>query len=651
MDSASLKDALHRLAANHRWTWAHTCRELLFSLPGADSEVHPAHTVNQLSHGELEQLLEDDELMAKVNHELSALDELLSQWSEPRIAYLSPEFGLTALIPQYAGGLGVLAGDHMKGASDLGLPIAGVGLLYRDGVFRQVIDEGLQEESYEAVDPKGIGASDSGVTVQVPLPGREVTARVWRIDVGRVPLILLDTNIDSNSEEDRQITDTLYQGFGRHRVDQEMVLGVGGARALAALGWSVSVFHLNEGHAGFIILELIDRMIESGDIDSAIGRVRPGLMFTTHTPVPAGIDRFDLTMIQPYLELWSQRWGADFEDLWQLGSDPDDPEKFNMAAFCLRVAEVANGVSQLHGEVSQGLFAGVGIGDHIQSVTNGVHARSWTAPHLQTVFDELLGEGWAGGDPEAWARIVEIDKTRLETARQESSRKLAEMVRTRTGAGLDPDALLIGFARRFAPYKRATLFLRHRERLLELLSSADRPVHFLFAGKAHPADQMGKDLVAEVVGFAQSPESHGRVTFIPDYDMEIAAGLVQGCDIWLNNPIRPREASGTSGEKAALNGGLNCSILDGWWAEMFDGKNGWAVPMSGHEDPEARDDEEAAAMLDLIETIRDEYHEARPVFNGRIRHAWHTLGPRVTADRMLREYRDRFYGPALERTS
>ena len=620
------------------------------TLPGADLRTHPAEVVSRLGEDQLEQLLGDDDLVSRVRHELAALDELVAEWRAPRIGYLSPEFGLTALIPQYAGGLGVLAGDHMKAASDLGLPIAGVGLLYRDGVFRQVIEESVQKETYESVDPMNIGASDTGVTVQVPLPGREVTARVWRIDVGRVPLILLDTNVEPNGEEDRRITDTLYQGFGQHRVDQEMVLGVGGARALTALGWPVTVFHLNEGHAGFIILELIDRVIEDGEVGRAVDRVRPGLLFTTHTPVPAGIDRFDRTTVQPYLELWSQRWGAEFDDLWQVGSDPEDPEKFNMAALCLRVAAEANGVSQLHGEVSRGLFAGVGIGDHIQSVTNGVHARTWTAPHLATFFDELLGEGWVGGDPEAWDRIVEIDKSRLDAARHESSRRLADMVRIHTGRDLDPDSLLIGFARRFAPYKRATLLLRHRERLLELLADDERPVHFLFAGKAHPADQMGKDLVAEVIGFADSSESQGRVTFIPDYDMEIAAGLVQGCDIWLNNPIRPREASGTSGEKAALNGGLNCSILDGWWAEMFDGKNGWAIPMSSHEDPEMRDEEEATAMLEVIETVRDEYHSARPVFNGRIRHAWQTLGPRVTASRMLREYRDRFYDAALERT-
>lgn len=620
------------------------------SLPGANPRTHPAEVVSRLGEDELEQLLADDELLDRVRHELGALDELVARWNEPRIAYLSPEFGLTALIPQYAGGLGILAGDHMKAASDLGLPIAGVGLLYRDGVFRQLIEEGRQEETHHSVDPRGIGASDTGVAVQVPMPGREVTARVWRIDVGRVPLLLLDTNVAGNEKRDREITDALYQGWGDHRAEQEMILGIGGARALTALGWPVSVFHLNEGHAGFITLELVDRVIENGDVGAAIERVRPGLLFTTHTPVPAGIDRFDRDIIQPFLEIWADRWGAPADDLWQIGSDPEDPDKFNMAALCLRVAAEANGVSELHGEVSRGLFAGIGIGDRIQSVTNGVHARTWTAPHLQTVFDDLLGEGWASGDGEAWDRIVDIDKAALDAARQQSSALLSDMLHRRTGADIDAGALLIGFARRFAPYKRATLFLRHRERLIELLESDDRPVHFLLAGKAHPADQMGKDLVAEVVGFAESPDSRGRVTFIPDYDMDIAAGLVQGCDIWLNNPIRPREASGTSGEKSALNGGLNCSILDGWWAEMFDGKNGWGIPMSGHEDPEARDDEEANAVLDLIEAIRDEYHTARPVFNGRIRHAWQTLGPRVTANRMLREYRDRFYGPALERT-
>ena len=620
------------------------------SLPGADPHTHPVEVVAHLDNARLDQLLSDDELVSKIRHELTALDELLADTPQPRIAYLSPEFGITALIPQYAGGLGVLAGDHLKAASDMGLDIAGVGLLYRQGVFRQVIEGNSQRETYEVVDPNNIGATDTGVVIEVPFPGREVSARVWRLDVGRTPLLLLDTNLETNSADDRAITDSLYQGFTTHRVDQEMILGVGGGRALAAMEWPVAVHHLNEGHAGFVILELIDRVIEDGDIVAAIDQVRPGLIFTTHTPVPAGIDRFSTETIGPYLEIWSERWGAPSEDLWRLGADPEDPGKFNMAAMSLRVAAAANGVSELHGEVSRSLFAGVGIGGDIGAVTNGVHARTWTAPHLQGLFDDRLGTGWADGDAESWERAVEIDKAALEGARRQSSLALAEMVRARAGAEVDPDSLIIGFARRFAPYKRATLLMRHRDRLDMLLEDDQRPVHFLFAGKAHPADDLGKQLVSDLLSFAGSKESRGRLTFIADYDMDIAAGLVQGCDIWLNNPIRPREASGTSGEKAALNGGLNCSILDGWWAEMFDGENGWAIPMSGHEDHEIRDDEEASAMLDVLTVVCAEYHAARTVFNGRIRHAWKTLGPRVTAARMLREYRDRLYNPALERS-
>jgi starch phosphorylase len=299
--------------------------------------------------------------------------------------------------------------------------------------------------------------------------------------------------------------------------------------------------------------------------------------------------------------------------------------------------------------VSRSLFAGVGIGDEIRAITNGVHARTWTAPHVQALFDESLGEGWARGDSEAWELAIGIDDETLEGVGRQSSLSLAEMVRYRTGRPLDPDSLIIGFARRFAPYKRATLFLHDPDRLGDLLEDEERPIHLLFAGKAHPADDRGKRLVSDVIDFADSPRSMGRVTFIPDYDMDIASSLVQGCDIWLNNPIRPREASGTSGEKAVLNGGLNCSILDGWWAEMFDGENGWSIPMSDQEDPEARDAEEAAAMLEVLATVRDEYHLARPVFNGRIRHAWKTLGPRVVSARMLGEYDDLFYHPALER--
>jgi glycogen phosphorylase len=638
----ALRSDLSRLAANYRWTWSATTRDVLARVSGPQRR-HPATDVAHLSDEMAEQLAADLGYVASVAREIADLDALLDGAVSPTIAYCSPEFGLSALLPQYAGGLGVLAGDHLKSASDAGTPLAGVGLFYRDGVFRQVIEHGRQTEAYRPVDPEGVGASDTGIVVSIPFPGREVDARVWRIEVGRAPLLLLDTDIESNDDGDRRITDRLYAGSREHRVEQEMVLGVGGAKALAATGWDIQLYHLNEGHAGFIALELIDREIAHLGFEASRDRIRSGLVFTTHTPVPAGIDRFQQHVIDPYLGLWADRWGVEVDSLWELGRDPDEPTMFNMAALCLRSARTANGVSELHGEVSRKLFAGVGIGDDIGFVTNGVHARTWTIRHLQEHFDTILGDGWAQGHPDAWDRVDAIDDVTLVEARRRSSILLGEMIAERTGDSVDPDALIIGFARRFAPYKRANLFLRRPDLLEGILADDGRPVHFLFAGKAHPSDDIGKGLVADLIEVAASARAHGRITFVPDYEMDIAMALVSGSDIWLNNPIRPREASGTSGEKAVLNGTLNCSILDGWWAEMYDGSNGWEIAPSSSTDPDTRDHEESTAMLGTIATIVNEYHDSPALFQGRIRHAWRTLGPKVTSARMLRDYQTRVY--------
>jgi glycogen phosphorylase len=639
----SLRSSLGLLAANYRWTWSGSTREIFERLPNTARDVHPTRLVSALSDKDVAGLAEDADFVSLVEAETEALQQLVGSAATPRIAYCSPEFGLSALFPQYAGGLGVLAGDHLKSASDLGTPLAGVGLFYGEGVFRQKIEDGRQIEHHDLIDPEGVGATDTGIVVRVPFPGREVQARVWRIDVGRVPLLLLDTNLEANSAEDRKITDRLYAGSRQHRLEQEMVLGVGGARALAAVGWDIELHHLNEGHAGFIVLELVDRICNEVGLDQARDDVRSSLVFTTHTPVPAGIDCFDSHTVLPYLEPWAEMWGVPVETIWEIGRDPNDENIFNMAALCLRSARTANGVSVLHGEVSRKLFAGVGIGDEISHVTNGVHARTWTPSHTQELFDATLGEGWADGYSEAWDRVSLIDDAALRENRRRSSLVLASLIRERTGAVIDPDALIIGFARRFAPYKRASLLLKRQDLLDGFLADDNRPVHFVFAGKAHPSDEHGKDLLAELISATGTETANGRLTFIPDYEMEIALAMVQGSDIWLNNPIRPREASGTSGEKAALNGGLNCSILDGWWAEMYDGHNGWEVTPATSEDPSARDHDEATRMLETISTIAIEYHDSRALFLGRIRHAWTTLGPKVTSARMLRDYERKMY--------
>ncbi|MEL7156835.1 MAG: alpha-glucan family phosphorylase [Actinomycetota bacterium] len=659
MDTDDLFQALTGLARHHRWTWSAPARELLERVGGADGLTrHPAAVVADLTPAELAALAADDAVVAAVA-ELATPDRgPLSSTDGPDIAYFSPEFGISELVPQYSGGLGILAGDHLKAADDLDLALCGVGLFYRQGFFRQVVTNGAQGERYLRYTPEELGGIDTGVTVTVPFPGRTVTAAVWRFQVGDVPLLLLDTDVAANAAPDRAITDRLYSGDRRHRLEQELILGVGGARALRALGWEVGVHHLNEGHAGFLLLELFDRRIADGaTLATAQAQVRPGVVFTTHTPVPAGIDRFEPELAAPYLAPWAEAWGVGGAELLALGHAPDDdPPAFNMAAFCLRAAGRANGVSKLHGRVSRELFAAVPGGDRITSITNGVHARTWVMPELQTLFDGALGPGWAAGDPAAWSAVDDIGAAAIRSVRRRGADRLTTLVAERTGTELDPTALTVGFARRFATYKRADLLLQPAEQLAALLADDDRPLQFVFAGKAHPADDEGKALLAAIVAFAATPAANGRFVFVPDYDMEVAQAMYAGCDVWLNNPIRPREASGTSGEKSALNGGLNCSISDGWWDEMADGINGWTIPNGDHAEPAARDRFEAESALGLLGgEILDDYLDGGRALGdrwiARIRHTWRSLGPRVTAARMVDDYRRELYEPALRTVS
>ncbi len=657
-----IEQKLFDLARNHRWTWHMPTNDLLFGLPGASQYRHPVDTITRLTASQWKQLLANDATVAAVRAEHDGLTKVLAQApSKTEVAYISAEFGISELVPQYSGGLGILAGDHLKSASDLNLPLVGLGLFYQEGFFRQELKANKQAERYDYCDPALTGHVDTGVTVSVDVGDEAVTARVWKLAVGTIDLYVLDTNVSGNSVQGRMITDRLYSGDNEHRVRQELILGIGGLRALQALGLCPDVFHLNEGHAGFMLLELLEGELENGaTFASATKAVKARTVFTTHTPVPAGIDRFDRSLVKTYIGQWAKKNDVPLSTLYKLASSPDDggnPKPFNMAAFCLALSGAANGVSKLHGKVSRQLFANVPGGKAISSVTNGVHARTWVAPDLAEVFDDKLGTDWEMGSPVAWSDVDSIDYATMRRVKKAGRTRLIDMIDSRglNASNLDPKALTVGFARRFATYKRADLLLREMDRVVEMLADDDRPIQFVFAGKAHPADKPGKALLNKIASFGNSKAANGRFIFVPDYEMAIARDMYAGCDVWLNNPIRPHEASGTSGEKAALNGGLQCSILDGWWDEMYDGENGWAIATSDSENNRVRDNFEAKSINDLLsnEIIPLFYKTSGSPSNewlDMVRHNWATLGPKVPAARMVADYRDQVYTPARKRS-
>jgi starch phosphorylase len=626
---------LVRLAMNLRWSWDERVRDL-FRWVDPDAWERTGHDpVRLLGTADPERpeaLARDpafcgllDALHTDLEHYL-ATPGWFQAWKAETgsplraVAYFSPEFGIAEALPQYSGGLGVLAGDHLKAASALGVPVVGVGLFYRQGYFHQLLDaEGWQRERYVDLDPYAMALTlVEGARVTVELAGTPLTAQVWRADIGRVRLYLLDSDVDENSEELRRVTDRLYGGDTEHRLRQEILLGIGGVRALDAVGEPTQVFHTNEGHAGFLGLECIRRaMVDDGlSFAEAIEAVRAATIFTTHTPVPAGIDRFPRPLMEKYFTGWCDDVGVAFEDLMALGRAPGEPDDapFNMAVMGLRLAGRANGVSRLHGTVSRRMFADLWPGVPVEevpitSVTNGVHPPTWVSAEMTDLLDRYVLPEWQDAGPDRWARISEAREDEIWLVREQCRQRLVtfvrERLRTTEGARgsadtawvdtvLDPRALTIGFARRFAAYKRATLLLSQPDRLRRLLLDPERPVQIVFAGKAHPADDAGKEMIRQIVQFARQPDVRHRVVFLEDYDIGVARMLYQGCDLWLNNPRRPLEACGTSGQKAALNGALNCSVLDGWWDEMFDGENGWAVPsVEHHHDLTRRDEIEA----------------------------------------------------------
>ncbi len=701
-------EPLQELAENLRWTWHRPARDLFrrlvdeggevhrnggAGLVGADGAVNPLLALARAGRERLDALAADPGYVAQVAAQAEALDAYQQQrlWFQTdgppglgTVAYFSPEFGISEAIPQYSGGLGVLAGDHLKAASDLGVPLVGVGLLYAEGYFRQELDEsGWQRERYVALDPELLGLRPvAGLEVQVELAGRPLAAQAWRASIGRVRLYLLDTDVPANPPDLRRLTDRLYGGDMEHRLCQEILRGVGGIRALRGAGEAPTVFHTNEGHAGFLGLERIQELVVGSGLsfDEAVEAVRSATVFTTHTPVPAGIDRFPVELMRRYFAPLAEACGIPFARLMAIGHHPDEPEEapFNMAVMGLRLAGHANAVSRLHQAVSRTLFGGLwpevpAAEVPIGGITNGVHPRSWVAEDVDRLLTQHLGPDWDQATAERWAGLAAVPDQALWSLRESGRGRLVAAVRARlrasqlavpSGGGdlawwdevLDPSVCTIGFARRVAEYKRATLLLSDPGRLTRLLTDPTRPVQLVFAGKAHPADEVGKRMIQELVRFAADPAERHRIVFLEDYGIDLARALYQGADVWLNTPRRQQEACGTSGEKAALGGGLNCSIRDGWWDEGFDGENGWAIPSADPAlDPAERDRREAAELFSVLEDRVVPLFYARdgggvPAgWVARVRHALMVLGPFVNAARMVREYVEASYAPAERR--
>ncbi|RMG47278.1 MAG: alpha-glucan family phosphorylase [Acidobacteria bacterium] len=688
-------ERLAELAYNLWWTWQPAARQL-FS--GLDPELwarhrNPVGVLLELEPRTWRALETNEAFRAAFDTVLGAFDRDLgapreaSTGAEPGgvVAYVSTEFGLHESLPLYSGGLGILSGDHLKAASDIGLPLIGIGLLYRRGYFRQTLDaDGRQQHFHPDIDPsilpiqRVLGRDGRPLAVSVPLLDREVRLAVHKLQVGRVPLLLLDSDLPENAPEDRPITHLLYVRGREMRLCQEWVLGFGAVRALAALGIEPAVWHLNEGHSAFVLFERLARELRAGEpLASAWRRVAANTVFTTHTPVPAGNETFADALARRYVAPWADRLGVPAEELLALGRAGSEEEApFNMTALALRGASFRNAVSRKHQEVSSSMWRPL-LGDApdaIVSVTNGIHTESFLGSDLRSLFEERLGARWSsiadrGGA--AWREaLASIDDAALWRAHEAQKGRLIRIARenlrrmhARHGAAppdlaridrqLDPAVLTLGFARRFALYKRAGLLFRDVGRLRAIVGHPERPVQILFAGKAHPADREGQDLIAQLYRHAQSDEFRGRIVFLENYDLRIARALVQGVDVWLNTPRPPLEACGTSGQKAAANGVLNASVGDGWWLEAAAENAGWTIgpPPDANLDEAARDEQDAASLYSLLE------NEIAPLFYerdgeglprawiARMRAALENLLPRFSARRMVREYSERAYAP------
>lgn len=692
---------LRELALNLHWCWDHNTIDLFRRLDRNlwdDTGRNPIRLLGQISQGRLNDAASDEGFLLQYERVLEALrgyqkqvswyDRKFGKPEKPLFAYFSAEFGIAESLPIYSGGLGILAGDHLKSASDMGIPLVGVGLLYQQGYFKQYLNpDGWQQETYPNNDfyqlpiAPEYDENQRWVKIQLEFPGRIVTARIVRVQIGRVDLYLLDTNIPENSYEDRKITDQLYGGDNDMRIKQEILLGMGGLRALTALGIEPEVCHMNEGHSGFLTIEKVLMLRQQGfSFATAKEAVRYSSVFTTHTPVAAGIDQFSEDLIDKYFSHVYDSIGISRNEFLSLGRWPGARDGlFNMALFCLNMSSRANGVSKLHGVVSRQMFKSnwpeipeteIPIGH----VTNGVHAPTWISRDMRELFDRYLGSDWLSKqtDKETWSGVHDIPDEELWRTHERRRERLVAYTRRRVRQQLehrgatkseietarelfDGNSLTIGFARRFATYKRGDLILSDLKRVKKLILDKDRPVQFLFAGKAHPRDVEGKEIIKRIIHFMRDEEVRRRFVFIENYDMGVARYLVQGVDVWLNNPRRPHEASGTSGMKVVFNGGLNLSILDGWWLEGYHPDTGWAIGKAeDYDDFQYQDYVESSALYDVLEKeiiplFYQRTHDGLPrAWIQKMKNSMQQLGERYNTNRMVRQYVEEYYQPTHE---
>ncbi len=695
---------LQAIAVNLFWSWNPESIDLFSRIDPTlwqSCGHNPVKLLGSVPQERLNSLAENQGFIAelkKASEKLQAylegptwFDSVCPKSTKMTLAYFSAEFGIHECLPIYAGGLGILAGDHIKSASDLGIPLVGVGLMYQKGYFRQYLNvDGWQQEAYVENDLYNMplelvrGSDGQPLTISVEYPGRAVFAQIWLCSVGRTKLYMLDTNLPSNSATDRMITTTVYGGDTEMRIRQELMMGIGGMRALYAMGIKPTVCHLNEGHTAFSALERIRHIMNDTKVsfDEAFEAVKAGTIFTVHTPVRAGVDEFTTEMMHKYFASYAPSLGIDARRLVSLGRilPEDEGESFKMPVLAIRVSSYANGVSELHGQVSREIWSclwrRVPTNEvPISSVTNGVHTRSWISEEIGRLYERYMGPNWADEkvDSPVWNNVDQISDEEFWRCHQRCKERLIAFARRRLKAQmerrgtfhselnraeevLDPEALTIGFARRFATYKRATMLFRDPARLAKMLSDAKRPVQFIFAGKAHPRDTEGKELIREIVHFAAQFDVRRRIVFLEDYDINVAKMLVQGVDVWLNNPRRPLEASGTSGMKAAINGVLNMSTLDGWWCEGYKPDNGWAIGSGEvYDDANYQDMVEAQAIYNIFENEVVPLYYTRSADNlprawiHRARKSMRRLTPQFCTSRMVSEYTQRCYLPAQAR--